>query len=754
MDKRKNNYNETVNILIDGRVQGVGFRPFLVRLANKLSICGQVKNIGSAVLLTVTAQKSNYLNLINEIKLNKPSSAFINSIDVKKSAYKEFNGFNIVNSQERKYVHIIPPDLPVCENCLRELYQKGNRRELHPFISCAECGPRYSIIEKTPYDRENTTMKDFSLCKECDKEYNDVCDRRYNAQTISCFDCGPKLIFKGEDEELFEDSALNIAISILKNNGIIAIKGIGGYHLGCSPFDTKAVLMLREIKGREQKPLAVMFKDIEYLKEFANLTKKEEEIITSYIRPIVLLKRKASDISSSVYKNSEFIGAFLPYTPLHYLLLNELSALVLTSANFSDQPIIKDDNEMLNFAKNNLDGVLYNKRRILRSLDDSVIRVIGNTPQIIRRSRGFAPEPVFLKENSNNIFALGGDLKATFCLTKNGYAYLSQYIGDLEDKKTFDNYTKTYEDMKNLLNIKPNLIVCDMHPNYFSSKFAKSLNLPIIYAQHHHSHIASVMAEHKIEDKIIGIAFDGTGFGEDEKIWGGEILICEGGKYKREGHLKYTKLLGGDNLAKDALKTSTCFLNEYGLKKYIKDNRKDIILKGLNNNINTVESSSIGRLFDCISSILELGDINNYEGECAILLENAANSALKKRKKPYLLHFEINNDKNIIINPKSLLEEILIAKEKGIDIKCLALGFHYALADAVLEACTIINKKTDIKKVALSGGVFQNGILLKKCRQLLKRNNFLVYTNEKLPPNDGGIAYGQAFIGEFRIKKE
>lgn len=726
---------QTFEILIHGKVQGVGFRPFLARLAKDLNIGGEVKNIGTSVQIIVTLSSVKCNTFIDEIKAKKPNSAIINSVQIKENDFFEFNGFTITESEAGINSGFISADMPTCNECVKELFDKENNRYRHPFISCAECGPRFSMIESLPYDRKNTTMADFELCEDCQKEYENISDRRFHAQTISCHKCGPKLIFNNKTEE----EALIEAISVIKNDGIIAIKGIGGYHLACSPFDEKTVEKLREIKGREEKPFAVMFKNTEYLKEFAFVSEKEEELLLSAARPIVLLERKNSAISKEVYKNSLQIGAFLPYAPLHYLLLEELGALVLTSANISNEPIIKEDEDFFAFAKDKLDGVLYHKRRILEGLDDSVLKVVDNVPQFIRRSRGYAPEPILLNKNMCETFAAGGDLKATFCFTKGNFAFLSQYFGDLEDKKSLDTYKKSYSKMQKLLEITPKKVASDLHPNYRSSKIEKNIEI-----QHHHAHIASVMAEHSIHDKMIGIAFDGTGYGADGKIWGGEILVCENGKFIREGHLKYTPLLGGDSSAKDALKTLTCFLLQNDLENCIFDERSQIIKSAIQNNINVVESSSMGRLFDAVSCFLGLGNENRYEGECAIMLENSAFLALKNKKEPYPLHFDVINGKNIIIDPKPLLTELAEAKQT--DTGCLALGFHFALANAVLEACKMIRQKQGIKKVALSGGVFQNAVLLSKCRELLNNNGFKVFVNEQVPPNDGGIALGQAFI--------
>lgn len=770
-----------------------------------------------------------------------------------------YKDFRILNSAAESEISILPPDLPVCNKCKKELYESGNRRYKNPFISCTSCGPRYTIMEHLPYDRHTTTMKEFPMCEACNKEYTDPESRRFHAQTISCNDCGPYVIFqdleddtvkeKDENNKVIPDKkiadavitdkviagklvrnkavtgnaifdktvtgksiivqsvtgkavadntitdkavisksiidqsvtgkavtgkaiteiatnksflneeAITKAVSILNSGGILAVKGIGGYHYVCSPMSEETVLNLRRLKGREEKPFAVMFPDLEAIEEYCMVSEEERELLLSKARPIVLLYTRNDSMAEATNKGGIYCGAFLPYTPLQILLTRHCGPLIMTSANRSGAPIIKDDIRMLEVKSPYLKGILYHKRRIVRSVDDSVAKVIDGKPQLIRRSRGYVPYPVFInpdKEAMENtkrercdtaIFAAGGDLKAAFCLYKKGSAVVSQYFGDLEEQTVLEEYKKSYEDLSGLLNITPGLAVCDLHPNYHSALYARTLNLPVLAVQHHHAHIASVMAEHDLKGPVIGVAFDGTGYGTDGNIWGGEFLICKDAGFTRAAQLSYTPILGGDSSMKDGKKTATCFLLQAGLKEEIKDERVDLIKAALDNKINTVLTSSMGRLFDAVASILDICQENRYEGEGAALLEKEAVLAVRNHLEPENLTFAIFKKSGIIeIDPRPVI--IAISTLRGTRSKAsLALGFHYSVANAVLRVCEIIREEQNMNTVALSGGVFQNTILTERVLKLLRETDFSVYVNMAVPPNDGSISLGQTYIG-------
>lgn len=733
----------TKRIRISGMVQGVGFRPLVFRLARKYGIKGTVRNLGGIVEIIAQGYEEQQKEFLAEFQ--KDGDYEIVNIKAENIAEKAYSDFKILESEEDWQVSIIPPDLPVCKTCEEELFTKSNRRFGNPFISCTACGPRYTIMKQLPYDRDTTTMEDFPMCPECQKEYKDSFGRRFHAQTISCNDCGPFLILNN----LTNEEALDEAVKILKSGGILAVKGIGGYHLACSPFMEETVRNLRKLKGREEKPFAVMFENVESIKEYCFVSHEERKLLKSRARPIVLLYRKEKPMAQGVNKGGIYCGAFLPYTPLQILLTKRCGPLIMTSANYSGRPIIKEDDEILKVQSPYLKGVLYHKRRILRSVDDSVANVIDGKVQLIRRSRGYVPYPVFLAHNPDKekVFAAGGDLKAAFCLYQKGSAVVSQYFGDLEEKAVLEEYKSSYKDLKNLLHINPSLAVCDLHPNYHSVAFTKSLGLPFLQVQHHHAHIASVMAEHDLKGPVIGVAFDGTGYGTDGNIWGGEFLICEGPDFRRKAHLTYTPMLGGDSSMKDGKKTATLFLLKAGLLEEIQDNRLNLIKAAVENKINTVLSSSMGRLFDAISSILGICDKNSYEGECAAMLEKEAVLAIRNRILPEKLSFAIHEKSDIIeIDPTPLLKAITDLK-KSVSGPALALGFHYGVADMVLKVCGLIREREGIQTVALSGGVFQNKVLTESVIRLLRENGFCVYMNSLVPPNDGGISLGQTYIG-------
>lgn len=625
-------------------------------------------------------------------------------------------------------------------------------------------------------------MNSYSMCNLCSKEYTNSNDRRFHAQTISCNDCGPYLIWDSTKmncndtsielisqtdfcydinisiKELINEKAFDEAARQIQAGKIIAVKGIGGYHFVCSPFIEETVLNLRQLKEREEKPFAIMFPTMDSIKAHCLVSKEEEQLLESIAKPIVLLYEKANLFAPSTSNYSILCGAFLPYTPLQLLLTKACGPLIMTSANLSNKPIIKDETTMLNLQSPYLSGVLYHSREILRVVDDSVAMIVNHEPLYIRRSRGYVPYPVFIdttddrnstKSNLNNkeLLSLGSDLKATFTLYKDGNAIVSQYFGDLEEVSVMEQYKESIEDLSTLLQIKPGLVICDMHPNYHSVKYGKKSGLPLLFVQHHHAHIASVMAEHHIKEKVIGVAFDGTGYGIDGTIWGGEFLLCEGDSFIRAAHLLYTPILGGDLSMKDGRKSATCLLHHYGLDKFMEDNRAPLITKALDNNINTIQTSSMGRLFDAVSSILNICHFNHYEGESGILLEQKAIQGLKEKENTVKLSFAyLQEDSTIKIDPSPLLEALCNLKDK-VKSSTLSLSFHYAVSDMILTICKLLKDSSATNLVALSGGVFQNRVLLERTTELLKENNFRVYWNKIVPPNDGGISLGQTYIG-------
>ena len=773
----------TEKIRLWGIVQGVGFRPFVAKVADRLSMKGEVLNIGGLVDITVTDTEERIGEFIETLVREKPGPSEIVHIRRQKLPLADFDRFTIIKSDEGDdEAAMIPADLAICPDCLRELYDKDNPRYLHPFISCQLCGPRYTIIDRIPYDRDNTSMIDFPMCDFCEGEYTDLHDRRHHAQTISCHECGPELIWTDTDAKAGvpaakagaaddDSSILDRAADVLKRGGVVAFKSVGGYNLVADPFNEEAVSRLREIKNRETKPFAVMFRSLDEIKEYCSVDEVEEKLLQSSARPIILLEHKLNELENAEgevpgsrsfedLKRSRFIGSFLPSFAAQYMLLDRISPLIFTSANPSDMPMIKDEDEIVSFCEKTgkVGGIIANRRRINVRVDDSVTRVIDGQPQMIRRSKGYAPVPLYVSagsrddESAFSLLACGGQLKNSFALTKGPFAYVSQFFGDMDTVENQKIYDENVTRMADLFRIKPQAVICDMHPLYqptlYAEKYAGENGLPLLKVQHHHAHVASVMAENNLEGKVIGVSFDGTGYGTDGAIWGGEFLLCEGGEFERQAHLKYVDMIGGDSSMKDARRSALSYMAAYQ-KGYLGGDEADaegcrqisvdisdiigfgaaqlagcpdslLILKALDKGVNAIRSSSMGRLFDGVSALLGIKDYNDYEGQCAIMLEDAAAFAQK--------------------NPGA---------DRASD---LALSFHGRIIDMIVAECERVRKDTGAEQVALTGGTFQNKILMEGVVGKLRGRGFDVYYNISVSPNDGGLALGQAFIGmnQFR----
>ena len=792
-------------ITVLGVVQGVGFRPFVAECARTLSIRGSVCNSGGLVRIEAYGTKEAMEELVHRLRSCAPPAARVDRVIVEKEreAGAEPEDFLIVESEAENGADLplIPPDLPICADCLAELGNPENRRFRYPFISCTACGPRYSILEAIPYDREHISMREYAMCPECGREYRQLGGRRQHAQTISCRDCGPQLILSGREDfssgsagmasGLTSDAALSEAVRILKEGGILAVKGIGGYQFACRPDREETVCRLRLLKGREKKPFAVMFPSLDGIhgiRTFCRVSRQEEALLLSPARPIVLLERSGQDaFCPSLCAESRYLGAFLPYTGLHQLLTEEAGPLVMTSANATDDPIFTKEEELAELWERfpqALDGAAWNTRRIVTPLDDSLMRITAGHVQMLRRSRGFVPSPVYLhereggpvfsaKKGRKEVLAFGGDLKSAFCLAAGERAYLSQYLGDMENFRVYQNFRRELERMKALFGVRPQKLVCDLHPGYQTTRMAEETaarsGLSLLQVQHHHAHAASVMAEHGLE-RCIAVIFDGTGYGTDGHIWGGEFLVCEGASFQRCGHLEEIPLTGGDASSKDASLTAAChlaFLSEGKDASFPKTvgSKLELVRKALKFGINVQQSSSMGRLFDAVSALLGIRDFNSYEGECAIALENAAWKERKRREErpenggrerelPLELPFPIREEgKRLIADRRTLVEALLreLSEEGECGIKperaqALALAFHEALARMVLAMCRRLRERTGIRQIALSGGVFANVLLQERCRALLEADGFSVYVNEQVPGNDGGICLGQAWI--------
>ena len=632
----------------------------------------------------------------------------------------------------------------------------ANRRHLHPFISCMACGPRYSVIERVPYDRDTTTMRDFAMCESCEREYTDRQDRRYHAQTISCHDCGPVLYFRDSTGNIARrEQALELAVRALQMGGIVAIKGIGGFHLACSPFEEQAVKNLRLLKRREHKPFAVLFENSKAIGEFCTVSLQEDALLNSPARPIVLLHMGKGRFAPSVCNKSRFVGCFVAYTPLQAMLVRRCGPLVMTSANVSEDPIIKDDEQMFAWQSSYLQGVLYNDRRISIRLDDSVCKITCGRELLIRRSRGYAPLPAVMKGSLTQdtcVFAAGGHLKSAFCFADAPFATLCEHMGELDSEQNELAYRQNYARMKKLFGFEPKLTACDLHPAYFSTQFAKALGLPVMQVQHHHAHIAAVIAEHGLNGPVIGVAFDGTGYGTDGAIWGSEFLVCEGSQFRRAAHLEYTMQLNGDEGMKDAKKSAMCHLYAAGLESEIDDVRWPTIKAAIDHNVNVHLSSSMGRLFDAVSAYLGVCGYNRFEAECAQDLENLAAQAIEAMIEPVPMAFGVKEEAGTLLLCEKSLWQALFTN-RAADVRALALGFHRAVAQAIVDICNRIRDDTGSCIAALSGGVFQNEVLFTSAALGLENSGFSVYTNEAVPQNDGGIALGQAYLALYKTEE-
>ena len=753
-----------LSIYVKGAVQGVGYRPFIYIKATEYGLKGYVKNIGAAVEILVKGSSKNVFDFLHCIENEHPQGSFILSITTKEikesDCTSDYSDFQIYKSNEADISNDLPvllPDIGICDTCMKEMVSIVDRRYRYPLISCACCGPRFSIINSLPYDRVTTNMKFFDMCSDCEREYRK--GRRLHAQTISCHNCGPQYYYKNDTaaKDMAGENAIKEAINELLSDNVIGLKGVSGYQLICRP-DSKAADRLRDIKLRENKPFAVMFPDVDSIKEWAKVNEKEEELLKSSARPIVLLEA-VKKFDYSVSKDSRYIGAFLPSAGIHKILCDEVGPLIVTSANRSDEPIIIKDNDFFEtfLTASKVKGVLYHDRYINIPQDDSVVYVnnIKNKGYIcsfIRRARGYVPLPVIVDNKAfgdKKILSFGGDLKNTFSFAYKDKIIVSQYLGDLQELENSNNLRNLINRFSELFKFEPDIICCDRHPLYISAwhakNYAEEYNKKLIKIQHHHAHILSVMAENSLKS-CIGVSFDGTGYGDDGNIWGGEFLLCNNENYLRAGHLSYVKLCGGDTASKNADLVKKCYMAQSAPEIDINDK---LISSALKNNINCTLTSSAGRLFDAVSSLLGIKDYNSYEGECATNLEKAA-WEFDGESFPRL-SFDINKTEDgIIIDQTAFFRKLYHEKTNGkYDCRALAYSFHLALSDAIIKSCILIKEYSGENKVCLSGGVFANRLLLKTAYEGLVDEDFEVYINEIVPCTDSGISLGQAYFALF-----
>lgn len=766
-------------LLIKGVVQGVGFRPFIYNLAAEYDLRGWVLNSTDGVHIEVEGPVEKIEGFISQIRPKAPPLARIDSIEVRELEPVGYAGFAIRHSEgdSSKYIKI-SPDVSICDDCLRELLDPTDRRYLYPFINCTNCGPRFTIIRDIPYDRHNTTMKPFKMCGLCQAEYDDPSNRRFHAQPNACHTCGPHVwLERSGSREIVSErgEAISEVIRRLAMGEIVAIKGLGGFHLACDASNQEATARLRGRKRKSLKPFAIMSPDIETIKTFCFVSDQEERLLSGYQRPIVLLRRKPdAPIAEAVAPNNEFLGVMLPYTPLHYLLFHPdlrpegvkpFIALVMTSGNLSEEPIAIDNEEARERLKELADWFLMHNREICTRCDDSVAKVDLGTQIMIRRSRGYAPYPVDLHIHMPQILACGAELKNTFCLTKENHAFLSQHIGELKNVEAFKFFADSIQYMKRLFRIEPEFIAYDLHPEYLSTKYAMEFqdDLELIGVQHHHAHIASCMAEKGIEGKVIGVSFDGTGYGTDGRIWGGEFLVADEREFVRVAHLRYLPLPGGDAAVREPYRMALSYLWDlYGdelweinlpMLKGIDPSKLRLILRMIERRINSPLTSSCGRLFDAVSALAGVRSVISYEAQAAMELEMRAwrEGGLKAEAPSY--GWDLIKDGNpwqvdMSETIRGVVEDVLSGRGAG----WISHRFHQTVADVIATLCREMRREFGLNDVVLSGGVFQNRLLLNLSFEKLAEQGFRMLFNREVPPNDGGISLGQAYIAASRVR--
>ncbi len=733
-------------------MQGVGFRPWVYQLAHAHGLSGYVFNSTLGVTIEIEGSEDAQQAFLREFRLHPPPLAAIDEIREEMLQAEGSCNFEIRHSEAASGEFVlVPADAATCDACLADLRDPANRRYRYPFTNCTHCGPRYTIIQDIPYDRACTTMSEFEMCAACAAEYHDPLDRRFHAQPNACPDCGPSMELWDREKCLHKQhSALLEAQTLLNERRIIAIKGLGGFHLACLASSDETVRLLRERKRRSDKPFAVMVKDLGTAERIAHFGDADRVVLMSAQRPIVLVRRREdSPISRAVAPGIEWIGVMLPYTPLHHLLFDGAAydALVMTSGNLSEEPIASRNEEVGERLHGLADVFLVHNRKIQTRVDDSVVRTFEGRERTLRRSRGFAPFPIDLGIPVEQILACGGELKNVFCLTKDHYAVLSQHIGDLENLETLRSFEETLDHMKRFFRISPTAVAHDLHPQYLSTKLAMAMEgIEKIGVQHHHAHIASCMAENRLDGKVIGVALDGTGYGTDGKIWGGEFLVCEFAEFERRYHFRYVPLAGGDTAVRQVWRSALAYLLDAGcdtgrLAERVPEKSLSVVRKMIAQRINAVDTSSCGRLFDAVAAILGVRYEANYEGQAAMELEALAG----EHAEPY--PFDISDGE---IDFREAIRHLVKDSE---NTTLAAARFHQTVARSILEVCRRIHRSYGLNRVCLSGGVFQNFTLLRAAVDLLRRADFEVFLHSRVPPSDGGLSLGQAVIANRRLRR-
>ena len=752
-----------IRITIGGIVQGVGFRPFVFRLAERHGVAGWVRNTTAGVIVEAEGEPPRLASFVAGLTGEAPPLAVIASVTSEEIPPGGGSGFTILESGGNAGPVRVPPDGDVCPDCLRELFDPTDRRYRYPFITCTNCGPRYSLITAVPYDRPNTSMAPFPLCDACRVEYENPRDRRFHAQPVACPACGPRLrLVDAADREL-SGNPVEMATALLAEGKILAIKGIGGYHLAADALNDGTVRELRRRKARDEKPFALMAPDLAAVRTFALPDVVEERLLAAPERPIVLLrKRPDNPVSSLVAPANGYFGVMLPYAPLHHLLLRErFTALVMTSGNLSDEPIAYRDAEARERLAEIADFFLVHDREIHTRTDDSVIRVFRGNPLFLRRSRGYVPREVRLPVEIPAVLAVGAELKGAICLAREDRAVMSQHIGDLKNDATLASLAETAAHLQGLLGIVPAVVAHDLHPDYLSTSYAEGLGgLPRVAVQHHHAHLASCMAENGLDGEVIGIIFDGTGYGTDGTVWGGEFLVGGYGGFRRAGHLRQVPLPGGDAAVREPFRMALAYLHDaFGAGLFelslpwfvgIGESERALYLRMLERRINSPLTSSCGRLFDAVAALMGVRGRVSYEGQAAMELEALVEGCDAASLYPYaLVRREGSAEIDFRLMVRALAEDVAAGRPVGE----MARAFHTTLAVAVADLCGEIRAAAGPDRVVLSGGVFQNKLLTEGVAQALSDQGFHVHTHRLVPPNDGGLALGQAIIAGYAALK-
>ena len=736
---------ERLCLKIRGIVQGVGFRPFVHKLVRRCGLSGYIKNTSSGVELELEGERPALERFVALLPEQAPVLAVIENMEASYSPeLRGYKGFEIRQSQREEFRNtLISPDIGICEDCLRELRDPRDRRYRYPFINCTNCGPRFTIIKDIPYDRAKTSMAGFPMCQDCDREYHDIENRRYHAQPDCCASCGPRVLYLDEAGNEIPGDGIELAREALKAGKIVAVKGLGGMHLACRCDDEALVRKLRRRKQRDEKPFALMCRDVDCVRRICRLSEAEEKVLTGFRRPIVLLEKRQPGLD--YLSENGYLGVMLPYTPLHYLLFgDDLDMLVMTSANLSDTPILFKNAEALEKLQGIADGFLLHDREIQTRCDDSLCWVLEGREYPARRSRGYAPFPLRMEEALQSILACGAEQKASFCLSKGSYVFPSQHIGDLKNMETLENYTKQIAHFKNLFDIEPTIAACDLHPDYMSTEYAQSLSLPLVQVQHHHAHLAACMADNGLEGEVIGLVWDGTGYGTDGTAWGGECLTGGYADFQRFGHILPLALPGGDRATKEIDRLAFSLLSAAGCDTSSipgAETYRAMLAAGLNCPL----SSGMGRLFDGVAAILGIKTRCSYEGQGAILLEAAAKD--DGGTYPILL-----SGRPLVFDWREMIRAIVQDRQQGTETGIIAARFMNTLVEMAVRMAVAAREDTGLNRVCLSGGSFQNMYIMHRLPDRLRNEGFQAFHHSRVSTNDEGIALGQLMIANAKWK--